>query len=433
LNRLAGAFIALALLVLGWHIAFRPVGDESLRAHLHDRAFGTVENVVVLDPDYTRLTVSWSDRTGRRHMSQFDTDTYPWADGEAFDIVYDAHDARRPARPADANNTNNGFLRVDAYVDGGLVAGAGVVALLALAYGEQRRRMLSRLRPHDPVLTWRQLGLPSPSSRAWDEGETVQRWWRFGRRWRPFALVGAAVLVVAVAVGLEIQQSDARLLRTGVRVAGLVVDGGWDGSRFGQAYVDVRFTDRDERTHEETLYGPSPADLPTGSKVLIIYGAEHPNDFRTDAYANHDDAVHFLGLLAPPLLAGALLFRGLVIFVIYRYGRRMLRHEDWQQVEMEAAHPGMGRGGYGYEKLRLVTAPGAVIVVRVQRAAFAFAAGYDDAARAAPEELKPLRICPSRGNRMLVDADLLKRPFFAKLPRSLRQARRWATRADEPV
>lgn len=418
MKRLVLALLGAACVLSGWVLATRPVGDEQLREQLHDRGAGVVTHVQVLDDVYTRLTIEWTDLQNRVHHDRFDTDTYPWEDGELFVVIYDARRPGLPARPSDPYYTNNGELRVDARVQGGAVIAVGVLLGLSPGVMTLRRRWWERSLKAGEVLTWRQLDLPVGPPYAWDAPGVQVRWRDYGTWATRFFVLGAAGIVVAIPMLVLIHRSDTEFVRTGVPTNGEVVDGGGHGTRHSQSHVRVRFTDRLGHPHVGDLHGPSPDELEPGDSVEVLYDAHDPERFRTKGYSNHsnftNDAMVFV-----PGAAGVLLVSSLWVALTVRFGRRLMERHQWVDARVLEEDSGWWMQSR-YLDLTLAVPGAPQVRTRLGMASKSAMADFS------VDEGETLRICPGEGRRFLVDDQRLERPYVALLPRSARQARRWA-------
>jgi hypothetical protein len=225
---------------------------------------------------------------------------------------------------------------------------------------------------------------------------------------------------VAVAFFLVLEREDAGLLRDGVRVEGTVVKGGDFGGRGTQSYVEVRYVDAQDKVHVSALHGPTPDDLRPGDVVVVFYARHRPADFRTEGYTNHSNVVDNLSIwlvVGPGLL---LLFAaGVEVTVVG--GRRVMRHHAW--VDATLLESDRGRTiDVPYLDLELHLPGSPRLRTRLGAGSKNAVSGFAATVR----EGQAVRVCPGRGRRFLIDAEGLDRPYVALLPRSVRQARRWA-------
>ena len=413
------ALLGALMVAGGWLLSVRPVGDERVRAQLHQVATGIVTRVEPLDDVYTRLTVEWRDYNEVSHTSRFDTDTYPWSTGEYFDVRYDSEALYRAARPDDPYYTNNGELRTTARVQGGSLAAAGLGFVLGPGLLALRRRAWRRSLGRGEILTWDQIELPSAPPYAWDSREVPWRWHLYGMWATRFVVVGAVAGLLAGVVLVEVHRSDARLVASGVRARGTVVRGGGYGSRYAQSWVRVTYVDRQEHLHRGVLHGPSPDDLAKGTRIEVVYDPNHPTRFRTNGYANHSNLIdHAMFLL--PIGSAGLLLTSCWVLVTVRFGRRLMKRSPWVPAKVVEEDERRAFMYTNYLDLAIQVPGEPRVRTRLGMASKNAIALFH------VDEGQTIWVCPGQGRRFLVDADSLPRPFVALLPRSVRQSRRWA-------
>ncbi len=114
--RMLAALVAAGLILGGYLISSRPVGDQAARKQATSDASGTVIATSKSWDGAQEVTVSWQLPTdGGSFNSRFEMDvTPPYAVGEDFDLLYDPAHPNRGAVPADPTLTNNNDDRTDA-------------------------------------------------------------------------------------------------------------------------------------------------------------------------------------------------------------------------------------------------------------------------------------------------------------------------------
>lgn len=166
---------------------------------------------------------------------------------------------------------------------------------------------------------------------AWDYQPTrdaVRRYRRAGRLW---LVVGALLLVGAVAIVDQWEERSEVLARTGRRAAGVVVDVD-RGIPFPDGRIDVRFeADGGVHLKQINLDSDSP-EYEVGDQVEVIYDPENPSNLMTTEEHNASgwSAFGFVvgvvgGLVAMPA--------GWTIRRRAQRWTRMLQAAPWRQVE----------------------------------------------------------------------------------------------------
>jgi len=234
---------------------------------------------------------------------------------------------------------------------------------------------------------------------------------------------GVAMAVFAVAAQVAIHGSDTRLLAIGQPTAGRIVWGGQ--GHYAQNWVEVVYRVQGNR-YDRFLNGPSPIDLPQGSRVTVLYDPANPRHFRTARYANDSNLEWELGLFWPKILAGLLLIGGGVSLSRRRRYRRWLAASPWSTWTARQGTNTAFRSGGQFIELTVPSeeGQGQVVLLRIMAVSNATLTSLRVAGHS-------LLFCPGPGRKGVIWGRGLSRPFGVELPVTRRQFARWKRSVDK--